>query len=238
MRHTRLTVVALRMPTRRLVARTWRLAVAGLVQVLILSAPTLASAQQVTLKSKYEEGSQLVYRVTSRQNIQMPMGLGSQTVNQVETTRWTVLSVAPDGDATMQQRSQVFPTDPVGPNDAWQDSFGTTIPMFGTMTTNVIFVLEGVEQRDGRTVALISSTGEMVLGDALGPLAGLGEMDMETEMTGSMTFDVDRGITTVQHRHDRHGDVGRRSVDQHVDDQFGEPGIDRVYPGSVAREVA
>ena len=95
----------------------------------------------------------------------------------------------------MQQRSQVFPTDPVGPNDAWQDSFGTTIPMFGTMTTNVIFVLEGVEQRDGRTVALISSTGEMVLGDALGPLAGLGEMDMETEMTGSMTFDVDRGVT-------------------------------------------
>ena len=63
------------------------------------------------------------------------------------------------------------------------------------MTTNVIFVLEGVEQRDGRTVALISSTGEMVLGDALGPLAGLGEMDMETEMTGSMTFDVDRGVT-------------------------------------------
>ena len=260
---------------------------AGLVQVLILSAPTLASAQQVTLKSKYEEGSQLVYHVTSRQNIQMPMGLGSQTVNQVETTRWTVLSVAPNGDATisvttehmrmevggpdgtqlydsdtddapatpearmaaamvgltysmvvgedgtvksvegteqflevmrsslppeatamadqmfgddffsnmMRQRSQVFPTDPVGPNDAWQDSFGTTIPMFGTMTTNVIFVLEGVEQRDGRTVALISSTGEMVLGDALGPLAGLGEMDMETEMTGSVTFDVDRGVT-------------------------------------------
>ena len=67
------------------------------------------------------------------------------------------------------------------------------------MTTNVIFVLEGVEQRDGRTVALISSTGEMVLGDALGdalgPLAGLGEMEMETEMTGSMIFDVDRGVT-------------------------------------------
>ncbi len=287
MRHPRSTVLASQVPTSSLPGRAWRLAVMGLVQLLVHGAPTLASAQQVALKSKYEEGSQLVYRITSRQDLQMPMGMGSQRTNQTETVRWTVQSVAPNGDATIavttehvrleasgpggnqifdsgtddapstpeagiaafmvgltysvvvgtdgtvksvqgseqfieamraslppeaaamadqmfseefissmiQQRIQVFPTDPVGPNDAWQDSFGTALPMFGTMTTNLTFVLDGVEQRDGRTVALISSTGEMDLGDILGPLAGFGEIDMDTEMTGAMTFDVDRGVT-------------------------------------------
>lgn len=284
MRHALSTVVALPMPTWTLAGRTWRLALVGLVQLLIHSAPTLASAQQVVLRPHNEEGSQLVYRVTLQQETQMP-GLGSEVINQTETMRWTVQSVAPDGDATitvttehtsvelvglagnefydsdsddapatpaaqlaaarvglsysmvmgadgrvkavqgteqlievmlaslppeaeamveqmfnedvlMQQMSQVFPTDPVGPDDSWQNSTSTTNPMFGTMTTNLTFVLDGVEQRDGRTVALISITGEIVFGDASGgPLAGLGDVVIgDTEMLGTMTFDVDRGV--------------------------------------------
>ena len=116
MRHARSTVLASQMPTWSLAAQAWKLGVVGLVQLLIHSAPTLASAQRVTLKSKYEEGSQLVYRVTSRQNLQMPMGLGSQTVNQIETTRWTVLSVAPDGDATITVTTEHMRMEVGGPD--------------------------------------------------------------------------------------------------------------------------
>jgi len=274
------------MQTRSLARRTWRLAAVGLVQLLILSAPTLASAQEVLLKWKYEEGSQLVYRVVTQQEIQLPMGMGLQVINQTETSRWTVQSVTADGDATItvtteharmeangpsgsqvydsdtddapttpearlaagmlglsytmvvgadgtvksvedteqlietmrssmppevigllgemlnedffnnmaQQRTQGFPTEPLGINDGWEDSSSMTVPMLGTATRKFIFVLEGLEQRDGRTVALISSTGEMVLGDAAGGLlAGLMEI-ADTEITGSMAFDVDRGV--------------------------------------------
>jgi hypothetical protein len=95
----------------------------------------------------------------------------------------------------MQQSIQIFPQGPVGPGDSWQHSFSTAIPMIGEMTTNLTFTVDGIEERDGGTVAAISSTGNLVVGaGAGGQVAGMMEMG-DTEITSTMSFDVDRGLT-------------------------------------------
>ena len=95
----------------------------------------------------------------------------------------------------MQQSIQVFPQEPVGPGDSWQRSFSTPIPMIGGVTTNLTFTVDGIEERDGGTVAVISGTGDMVVGEeAGGQLVGMMAMG-DAEITSTMNFDVDRGLT-------------------------------------------
>lgn len=95
----------------------------------------------------------------------------------------------------MQQSIQVFPQEPVGPGDSWQRSFSMSNPMIGGVTMNLTFTVDGIEAQDGGTVAVISSTGDMVVGEgAGGQFSGMIEMG-DTEITSTMNFDVDRGLT-------------------------------------------
>lgn len=96
----------------------------------------------------------------------------------------------------MQQSIQIFPQEPVGPGDSWQHSFRMPIPMFGGVTRNLTFTVDSIEERDGGTVAVISSTGDIVVGEggASGRFPGMMEMG-DAEITGTMNFDVDRGLT-------------------------------------------
>ena len=94
----------------------------------------------------------------------------------------------------MQQSIQVFPQEPVGPGDSWQRSFSMSNPMIGGVTMNLTFTVDGIEAQDGGTVAVISSTGDMVVGEgAGGQFSGMIEMG-DTEITSTMNFDVDRGL--------------------------------------------
>ncbi len=69
------------------------------------------------------------------------------------------------------------------------------MPVIGGVTTNLTFTVDGIEERDGGTVAVISSTGDMVVGEEDGgPFAGMMAMG-DAEITGTMNFDVDRGLT-------------------------------------------
>ena len=93
-----------------------------------------------------------------------------------------------------QQGMQILPTDPISPGDSWQTSFTMPNPLLGEVTNNLTFVLDQVEERDGKTIALLSSTGEIVA-DAPDGLEGLPmEMDVDAEMTGSLIFELDRGL--------------------------------------------
>ena len=93
-----------------------------------------------------------------------------------------------------QQGMQILPTDPISPGNSWQTSFTMPNPLLGEVTNNLTFVLDQVEERDGKTIALLSSTGEIVA-DAPDGLEGLPmEMDVDAEMTGSLIFELDRGL--------------------------------------------
>lgn len=95
----------------------------------------------------------------------------------------------------MQQSIQIFPQEPVGPGDSWQHSFSMSSPMIGGVTTNLTFTLDGIEERDGGTVAVISGAGDMVVGEGTGgQFAGVMVMG-DAEITSTMNFDVDRGLT-------------------------------------------
>ena len=60
------------------------------------------SAQQVTLRWKYEEGTELVYRMSTHTESELPMDAGTSVSEQTQTMRWSVLAVAPNGDATLR----------------------------------------------------------------------------------------------------------------------------------------
>lgn len=256
----------------------------------VAAGANVASAQKVALRWKYVPGSEVVYRVSSRQNMEVAAMGGTSTSEQIQTLRWRVADVAANGDATihvmtervqldmsglagdvhydsetgavpdqpqvrilaamaglgytmvigadgvvqsvegmdqvrdrifeampeqaalvqslsgdlfsdeamarmMQQSVQLFPREPVGPSDTWRHSFSMAVPMLGTMTTNMTFTLTGIEQREGRTVAVISTDGDMVVGaDSTSQLPVAFDMS-ETKMTGTIDFDVDRGLT-------------------------------------------
>ena len=93
-----------------------------------------------------------------------------------------------------QQGVQILPTDPISPGGSWQMSFTMPNPLLGEVINTLTFILDGIEERDGRTVALLSSTGEIAT-DTPEDLAGLPmEMDVDAEMTGFLIFDGERGL--------------------------------------------
>ena len=254
--------------------------------ILVMSVPPLVSAQEITLKWGFVEGSEQVLQLTNRMEISMPIGFASQVMDQSIRMRQTVQSVESNGDATVtvttehirmegigpggdqlydsdsgniptdpailgaaamvgqdysmvvgadgtvksiqgieelvesmrnsfppevapmlgemfnaetlteiaQQGVQILPEDPISPGGSWQTSFTMPNPLLGEVINTITFVLDGIEERDGRTVALLSSTGEIV---TVTPedLAGLPmEMDVDAEMTGFLIFELDRGL--------------------------------------------
>jgi hypothetical protein len=254
--------------------------------ILVMSVPPLVSAQEITLKWGFVEGSEQVLQLTNRMEISMPIGFASQVMDQSIRMRQTVQSVDSNGDATVtvttehirmegigpggdqlydsdsgdiptdpailgaaamvgqdysmvvgadgtvksiqgieelvesmrssfppevapmlgemfnaetlteiaQQGVQILPEDPISPGGSWQTSFTMPNPLLGEVINTITFVLDGIEERDGRTVALLSSTGEIV---TVTPedLAGLPmEMDVDAEMTGFLIFELDRGL--------------------------------------------
>ena len=254
--------------------------------ILAMSIPPLVSAQEITLKWGFVEGSEQVLQLTNRMEISMPIGFASQVMDQSIRMRQTVQSVESNGDATVtvttehirmegigpggdqlydsdsgniptdpailgaaamvgqdysmvvgadgtvksiqgieelvesmrnsfppevapmlgemfnaetlteiaQQGVQILPEDPISPGGSWQTSFTMPNPLLGEVINTITFVLDGIEERDGRTVALLSSTGEIV---TVTPedLAGLPmEMDVDAEMTGFLIFELDRGL--------------------------------------------
>lgn len=265
---------------------------AMLVTAAAAAAPASPVAgQKALLRWKYEPGSELVYRMTNDQQIDLAAMGGSATSRQVQTMRWRVTDVASNGDATivvttervqmemsgitgnvsydsdtgelpaepqyralaglvgasytvvvgstgevrsvsgmdavrrqvmeamppdqravaqtvtdqmfsdeamsnmMQQSFQLFPEQPVGPGDSWPSSFSISIPMLGTMSTNLTYSFVGLEERDGRTVATINVAGDLSFGrDETSQMPM--PMDIsDTRMTGSLQFDADLGTT-------------------------------------------
>jgi len=250
------------------------------------------SAQKLALRWKYVPGNEVVYRVTSHQDMLIPAMGGTSSSEQIQTMRWRVTGVAPNGDATvavmiervqantrglpgklhynsetgvvpdqpqarifaamagssysmvigadgvvrsvegmeavrqrmleampeqaallnslsgelfsdeatvrlMQQSIQMLPSEPVATGDTWDNSFSLSVPMLGTMTTSMTFTLSGIEQRDGRNVALISAAGEMVLGSDSTSQVGVSVDLNGTKLDGTIEFDADRGLTVA-----------------------------------------
>jgi len=95
-----------------------------------------------------------------------------------------------------QQNVQVFPDEAVGPGDSWKRSFTLPVPMLGAMTTNTTFTLTGTEQREGRTIVRIETTGTMSVDSESSSSPVPMTIDLgDTKMSGSIDFDADRGIT-------------------------------------------
>ncbi len=260
---------------------------------LCLAAALSACARQGsahTLRWKYEEGTEFVYRMNNHTETELPMDQGISVIEQAQTMRWSVLEVAPNGDATlrittervqinmespmlnlaydsetdevpdipqakifsamvgtsytivigpegtvkslegmdqareamleamgpdmagmadamigqmlndetmtsvMQQGIQTFPERAIGPGDTWDTSLSFPFPMLGTMSASLDFTLERIEERDGGTVAVISNSGEIQIGDAGdSQLAGMMQFG-NSAVIGTMEFDVDRGL--------------------------------------------
>lgn len=270
-----------------------RVTVLPFVLALIPLAVQPASAQKVALRWKHQPGSELVYRVTNNQRMDMPAMGGSTVSEQIQTMRWRVIDVAPDGNATvsvttervqvdvqgpmtsmkydsrtdsipsdpqagmlaamaemsytmvvsptgavqsiqgleglrekilesfsaqgvpmmqgmfdqmfseenmtrvMQQSIQLLPEEPVGRGDAWQSSFNMPVPMVGDATMSTDFTVADLIEREGRTVALVATEGELSITPGSGNQVPA-TFDLEgTKMSGEIQFDVDRGVTVA-----------------------------------------
>ena len=72
----------------------------------IVAAPMPAAAQGVELRWKLEAGTELVYRVSVRTGSELPQGMGTSTMHQESTQRWSVLEVREDGTATIRATTE------------------------------------------------------------------------------------------------------------------------------------
>lgn len=266
------------------------MSLAAAVAVLLCVGSTVDAAQQVTLRWKFDPGQSLVYRMTMSQETELPNGMGVAVTEMTTTTRWEVLDVSDEGDATVRvttDRAQMrmdgpmgsmtadsasetppgdpvgqmvtalagvsynlvfdssgqlkevaeidglreqladaggsnpavsqaleqfasedgikdmmargmvaFPDGPVGPGDTWDYDYDMELPMLGTMSIAMVMTLNGTEERDGSSIALIDSAGTMAFipDDSPGnPAAGM--MDLaDATLAGTTEWDVDRGM--------------------------------------------
>ncbi|MGK7311847.1 MAG: DUF6263 family protein [Candidatus Longimicrobiales bacterium M2_2A_002] len=99
----------------------------------------------------------------------------------------------------LQQSLATLPDGPVGRGDTWSGTFEMQLP-FATVRSEHTYVLEDVVDREGRRVALIDMTGTMssVDADPNTPMAGMMSIS-SSDMTGTLEFDVDRGIVLDSH---------------------------------------
>lgn len=96
--------------------RSLTIAVLTMLGVTLAAAPSGVQGQQVTLKWKYQEGAELIYRQTMTSETEIP-GQGMATTENIFTQRWNVLEVADNGDATVQvttDRVQMSMDGPMG----------------------------------------------------------------------------------------------------------------------------
>jgi hypothetical protein len=90
---------------RRARSPRWRGPVLLSMLVAAVLAAQPAGAQKVTLRWKYEAGSEMVYRVKNHQDTYLSMG-GASSTDQTQTVRWKVTDVAPNGDATISMTTE------------------------------------------------------------------------------------------------------------------------------------
>ncbi len=74
----------------------------ALISVWLLSSGAAFAAQGTELRWKFEAGTDLVYRMSMKNEAELPQGMGSATTNMEMTQRWSILEVNGDGDATMR----------------------------------------------------------------------------------------------------------------------------------------
>lgn len=78
------------------------LASALCLAVALTACARQGSAQQVTLRWGYEEGTEFVYRMNNYTQTELSPDQGISVFEQALTMRWSVLEVAPNGDATVR----------------------------------------------------------------------------------------------------------------------------------------
>lgn len=158
--------------------------VIGLLPILALVAvpPLKASAQKIPLRWKYEPGTELVYRMTNNQQMDMGAMGGSTLSEQIQTMRWRVVEVAPDGDATVTVKTERVQVDVQNPMMSMKfDSEDDSIPdnpqarMFGAMAgmsytivvspTGAVQSVQGLEELKEQVLEAMSTQGAPMLGD-------------------------------------------------------------------------
>ena len=112
-------------------ARTALLCAALALPGIVAAAAMSAAVQRVELAWKLQAGTDLVYRQSVQGETEMPQGMGTSTMRQDSTQRWSVLEVDGDGDATVRvttERVQMSLDGPMGAtsvDSADQGSSGT-----------------------------------------------------------------------------------------------------------------
>jgi hypothetical protein len=95
----------------------------------------------------------------------------------------------------MEQGFASWPQEPVSPGDSWDAGFDMTMPMIGTMVYDMSLTLDRVEERDGRSIAIIDSSGTIAItpdNSPDNPAAGMMEISNAT-IAGTMEWDVAAG---------------------------------------------
>jgi hypothetical protein len=95
----------------------------------------------------------------------------------------------------MQQGFAAWPQDPVGPGDSWDAGFDMTMPMLGTMVYDTTQTFDRLEERDGRSIAIISTSGTIRVtpdNSSGNPAAGMMELG-DAIVVGEMEWDVAGG---------------------------------------------
>ena len=76
---------------------------------------TPAAAQGVELRWKLEAGTDLEYRLSVQSESELPQGMGTSTMRQDVTQRWSVLAVDADGNATVRVATERVRMSMAGP---------------------------------------------------------------------------------------------------------------------------
>jgi len=95
----------------------------------------------------------------------------------------------------MEQGFASWPQEPVGPGDSWDAGFDMTMPMLGTMIYDMTLTLDRIEERGGRSIAIIASSGSIEVtpdNSPDNPAAGMMEIT-NAAIIGTMEWDVAAG---------------------------------------------
>ena len=59
-------------------------------------------SQSIELRWKFTEGTELVYRLSVHNEMELPQGMGTSVTNLETTQRWEIIEIADNGDATIR----------------------------------------------------------------------------------------------------------------------------------------
>ena len=115
------------------------------------------TAQSVELRWKLEAGTELVYRLSLLSESELPRGMGTSTMRQDSTQRWSVLAVDGDGNATVRVTTE-----------------RVRMSMEGPMGTTSVDSAEGTGSGSPLdAIAALAGTSYSVVLDPLGTVVGL-----------------------------------------------------------------